>query len=67
MRKLVAIIEPSKCTGCGICADMCPPKIIKIKDGTASIDELVKCDGLGGCARLCPSKAITMEERDFPS
>ena len=67
MKKLVAIIDPDKCTGCGICANMCPLQIIKIKDDKAVIEELSKCDGLGGCARMCPSQAITMEQRDFPS
>ena len=65
MRKLVAVIDPDKCTGCGICADMCPLQIVKIMDDKAVIDDLSKCDGLGGCAGLCPSKAITMEERDL--
>ena len=67
MKKLVAIIDPDKCTACGICEGMCPLQIIKMKDDKASIDDLSKCDGLGGCARMCPSKAITMEQKEFTS
>jgi len=65
-KKLVAIIDKEKCSGCAICANMCPLQIIKIKDEKAVIDELSKCDGLGGCARMCPQNAIEMTQKDFP-
>ena len=60
-----AIIEPEKCTGCGICAEACHFNAIR-RDGpskdktdtTCRIDQLL-CEGCGLCPLVCPEKAIS--------
>ena len=72
----VAEVDPDKCTGCGMCANICPDKIIHIVPETdapmvfcANRDRgavtrkncSIGCIGCGKCVRTCPVGAITME------
>ena len=48
-----------KCIGCGICAEKCPKKVVRIRDEKAYI-----CDTCGGdpkCVKTCPQHALTFE------
>ncbi|WP_082759802.1 DUF362 domain-containing protein [Abyssisolibacter fermentans] len=45
------------CTGCGKCANSCPPKIIEMKDNRPVVD-LDNCIRCFCCHELCPKKAI---------
>jgi hydrogenase-4 component H len=51
-------VEVEKCIGCGGCANVCPPRLIKITD-TDQIRTL-RCTYCGRCAEVCPEGAITM-------
>ncbi|MBD3370211.1 P-loop NTPase [Candidatus Fermentibacteria bacterium] len=59
-----AVIDPSKCTACGACAEACHFDAIRF-DGPGN-DELVKtyrveplaCEGCGLCPLVCPEDAI---------
>ncbi|MBS3796025.1 MAG: 4Fe-4S binding protein [Candidatus Thorarchaeota archaeon] len=51
-------VDPSKCVGCGICAENCPTGAIRVVDGTAQIDPS-KCRHCGICVRVCPQNAIS--------
>ncbi len=50
--------DMSKCTECGTCADICPPKALRV-DSQPSLD-VDACLGCGLCAEHCPSEAIAM-------
>ena len=60
-----AMIDPSKCTGCGECAEACHFRAIR-SDGplndqgvaTCRIDELA-CEGCGLCERICAFDAVS--------
>ena len=50
-----------RCTGCGICVDICPMGAIVIGgDGVAKTGDT--CIGCGLCGFRCPENAIVMEE-----
>ena len=51
-------IDTDKCVGCGICADGCPTKSIKIADGKATAG--TKCTMCYRCISNCPKQAITL-------
>ena len=57
MNKLV-IIDEDKCIGCNACVDLCPQKILSLKDGKCIVADENKCDKLKGCERVCPVDAI---------
>ena len=57
---MAAKIDSQKCTGCGICVDVCPLEAISLNDGIAVIDEDT-CTKCGLCVNECPTNAI-----DFP-
>jgi MinD superfamily P-loop ATPase len=53
----IAVIQPDKCTACGLCMELCRFDAVK-KDFV--IDEIL-CEGCGVCVDFCPEQAI-----DFP-
>jgi MinD superfamily P-loop ATPase len=63
-----AAIDPSKCMGCGRCAELCRFEAVRL-DGPANdvigktygIDP-VACEGCGVCVEFCPAKAIELHE-----
>lgn len=53
-------IDTEKCTGCGICVEVCPQEAIKVGD-IAEVDG-EKCTDCGTCVDGCPNEAITITE-----
>jgi len=53
----IAVINPEKCTQCGLCRDLCRFDAISENFEVDHID----CEGCGVCVDLCPEQAI-----DFP-
>lgn len=60
-------VDPSKCTGCGACTRICPPKALSLiaEGGTLTLRYFVgRCIFCGMCADNCPEKAIRIT-REF--
>ena len=55
-RKRYAVVERSQCTGCGLCAELCPAGAIRVTY-VAHVDT-DRCIGCGTCAENCPQGAI---------
>lgn len=53
-----AIIDPARCSGCGICTTLCPYGAVALDAArqTAVITEVL-CKGCGTCVAACPSGA----------
>ena len=56
---MAAEVDKDKCTGCGLCVDVCPVEAI-------SIDEIAVVDGdlctdCGSCVDECPNEAISVQ------
>lgn len=66
------IIDPERCKGCGLCAHMCPKKVLELdkkkrnkKGYTPSIPAHPdRCIGCAICAMICPDCAITVTKDD---
>ncbi|MDR3556137.1 MAG: mercury methylation ferredoxin HgcB [Syntrophobacteraceae bacterium] len=53
--------QPSACTGCGRCMEVCPHQVFAVKGKKASIIDRDACMECGACARNCPTAAIRVE------
>ena len=57
---LPPVIDPEKCSKCGLCSLYCPEGVIS-EDLKIDYDF---CKGCGICANECPKKAIRMEREE---
>jgi len=57
---MTAQVDTDKCTGCGLCVEICPVEAIKISGGVAEVDEDI-CIGCCACEDECPNDAITVK------
>jgi ferredoxin len=56
------VLEPDKCTGCGLCETSCVYDAIRVVDRLAVLDEAA-CAGCGLCVTRCRPGALTMPEQ----
>ncbi len=63
---ITAFVDKEACTGCGLCAQVCPYGAILANSKTKATAQVLeaKCAGCGTCAAECRFDAITM--RHFP-
>lgn len=61
-----AVVDESRCSGCGNCADMCRFNAIECRrvsgESTAHVNPRT-CFGCGNCRLHCPGDALSMRER----
>ena len=50
-------VDEARCTGCGLCTDVCPTEAIALVDGRVRVDEEL-CTGCEACVNACPEGAI---------
>ena len=51
-------LDPGRCVGCGLCADVCPHAVFSVDAGKAAIVDRDACMECGACMRNCPASAI---------
>ena len=53
-------LDPEKCTGCGMCIEVCPHNVLQMQSDVARIADRDACMECGACAMNCPFSAITV-------
>jgi NAD-dependent dihydropyrimidine dehydrogenase PreA subunit len=49
-----------KCTGCGMCTQVCPHRVFEMNGSRAYITDRDRCIECGACMRNCPSGALSV-------
>jgi len=55
-------IDPKKCNGCGVCADICPVDVFRLDEESklAKARYETDCWYCGACEGDCPTQAISV-------
>lgn len=68
------VVDPERCTGCGWCVAVCPPKVLSLQSAQgvkrAHLHDVPGCTGCSRCEPRCPFGAIRMavpSAKDRPS
>ncbi|MDD5595843.1 MAG: 4Fe-4S binding protein [Candidatus Omnitrophica bacterium] len=57
MGKIVEV-NLDNCIGCGVCAEICPKKILVIENDKCKVTNENLCGKSGCCQKVCPVGAI---------
>ena len=53
--------DPTLCTGCGMCATVCPHALFALNDHVAQLVYPAACMECGACQKNCPTGAIAVD------
>ena len=53
-------LDSKLCTGCGMCAIVCPHNVFKIENSKAIINDIDYCMECGACAKNCRYGALSV-------
>jgi NAD-dependent dihydropyrimidine dehydrogenase PreA subunit len=54
-------LDENKCTGCGMCLDVCPHDVLKMNGKHVVIRNRDACMECGACKQNCPVNAIAVD------
>lgn len=54
-------LDPEKCIGCGMCAEVCPHGVFAVNSRKAEIVRRDSCMECGACQMNCPPAAISVD------
>ncbi len=54
-------VDADKCTGCGMCLEVCPHGVLEIDEKRVRIRNRDACMECGACSRNCPVGAVSVE------
>lgn len=54
-------LNEKKCTGCGMCLDVCPHNVFQMNGKSAHIIDHDACMECGACSQNCPAGALSVQ------
>jgi NAD-dependent dihydropyrimidine dehydrogenase PreA subunit len=62
LRDVVTLeLDAAKCTGCGMCLEVCPRAVFEMRNGKAQVVDRDACIECGACETNCQAEAISVE------
>ncbi|MEW6521497.1 MAG: FAD-dependent oxidoreductase [Thermodesulfobacteriota bacterium] len=58
---ITAEVNRAKCTGCGLCVEVCAYNAVSLDDNGLSVVNTSMCKGCGNCVAGCRSDAVTLK------
>ncbi len=55
-------VFPEKCTGCGMCMDVCPHEVFTLNNKKAIIQDRDSCMECGACVSNCAFNAVAVNK-----
>ena len=59
------LYQDKKCTGCGLCAEICLADRIQMKGGFPVWQDTVRCHGCFACLNFCPLESIQIRSKFY--
>jgi len=53
-------LDAARCTGCGLCLEVCPHAVFRMNTRHVEIVDRDACMECGACSRNCPSDAVSV-------
>lgn len=57
-----AVIDQGRCTGCGLCAELCRFEAVREDQGRYAVDPM-RCEGCKVCVHFCPDQAVDFVQK----
>jgi heterodisulfide reductase subunit A len=58
---ITAVVDRAKCTGCGLCVEVCAFNAASLDENGLSVVNTSMCKGCGNCVAGCRSDAVTLK------
>ena len=55
-------INQERCSGCGMCLEVCPQQVFSLQDRVSQITDRDACMECSACAKNCPRDAIKVRQ-----
>lgn len=55
-------LDEEKCTGCGLCAEVCPHGVLLVEEKKAQLIDKDACIECGACVGNCPVEALDVKK-----
>ncbi|WP_024867340.1 Gfo/Idh/MocA family oxidoreductase [Butyrivibrio sp. FCS014] len=59
---IMEIIKNDLCSGCGMCAAVCPKKVFSINNGKSVVEHVSQCINCDLCKQCCPAMGYSLED-----
>jgi MinD superfamily P-loop ATPase len=60
------LLDETRCTSCGVCAEVCPTECLEMDGPLPWLPRPLDCVSCSLCVLICPAEALTLGEPGAP-